>query len=173
MRGVDDSRIARSLIHALGRCKQRRARLTALRTALLMLMLRERRPVTAYELVRLLGRLQHRAVSPMTIYRALDFLVGQGLVAHLARRNAYVACEHIDREPAHLVCVCVNRGVTTECADRTTERRFARAASQIGFMPKPITIEIDGLCRNCLDGTVRPNMRPLRRGSQPVKIRSD
>jgi Fur family zinc uptake transcriptional regulator len=172
MRRVDDSRIARSLIHALERCKQRRARLTALRATLLKLMLRERRPVTAYELVRLLGRVQHRAVSPMTVYRALDFLVGQGLVAHLARRNAYVACEHVERQHAHLVFVCGKCGAAKECADRTTERRFARAASQIGFAPEPITIEIDGLCKNCLDVTARPNMRPQPRRPQPVKVRS-
>jgi len=109
----------------------------------------------------------------MTIYRALDFLVRQGLVAHLARHSAYVACEHVERDHAHLVFVCGNRGVATECADRTTERRFARAANQIGFAPEPITIEIDGLFKICLDGTARPNMRPLPRRSQPVKIRSD
>ena len=174
MRRADDLRIERLLIRALGRCKQRRARLTAQRIALLKLMLRERRPVTAYELLAMLGRLQHRAVSPMTIYRALEFLVRQGLVAHLARRNAYVACEHVERDHAHLVFVCGDCGAATERDDRTTERRVAHAASEIGFVPKPMTIEIDGLCKKCHDIGLQPRVRiPPRRSQSGVKIRSD
>jgi Fur family zinc uptake transcriptional regulator len=137
------------LIRAHGRCDQRGARLTTQRIAILKLLLRQRRPLTAYELVAGLGRVQRRSVSPITIYRALGFLVQQGLVAHLARRNAYVACEHVGRDHAHLVFVCTTCGSATECADRTTERRVAQAASGIGFMPEPITIEIDGICDNC------------------------
>jgi Fur family zinc uptake transcriptional regulator len=149
MRRDDDLRIERMLIRAHGRCKQRDARLTAQRAAILKLLLRRRRPTTAYELRAGLGRLQHRSVSPITIYRALEFLVQQGLVAHLARRNAYVACEHVERDHAHLVFVCTACGAATERADRTTERRVAHAAREIGFVPDPVTIEIDGLCEDC------------------------
>jgi Fur family zinc uptake transcriptional regulator len=149
MRRDDDLSVQRVLVRARRLCKRRGALLTAQRTAILKLLLREQHPLTAYTLRAMLGRLQHRLVSPITIYRALEFLMRQGLVAHLARRNAYVACQHVNHDHAHLVFVCTRCGSSVERTERTIERWVDRAARELGFVAEPITIEIEGLCENC------------------------
>jgi len=149
MRHNDDRRIEDMLERARRWCNQRGAHLTEHRARILKLLMRQRRPLTAYALLSLLEKLRHRTVSPVTIYRALEFLVRQGLVARLARRNAYLACEHVGHAHAHLVFICTGCAMPYECADRTTERRVAEAARQIGFVPSPMTIEIDGLRDDC------------------------
>ena len=56
------------------------------------------KPLGAYDLAELLGP-KGRRLAPITVYRALDFLMEQGLVHRLASQNAYIACpEHPRRQ---------------------------------------------------------------------------
>ncbi|MEI2734956.1 MAG: transcriptional repressor [Rhodoblastus sp.] len=83
------------------------ARLTPGRKAVLDILESARRPIGAYEMIDILAASAGRRPAPTQVYRALDFLVEQGLVHRLASRNAYLACGHGHEasEPvAFLIC---------------------------------------------------------------------
>ena len=72
-------------------CRKRGARLTGTRQRILELVWAGHRPVGAYELLAALGR-DGQPAAPPTVYRALDFLVDQGLVHRIESLNAFVGC---------------------------------------------------------------------------------
>ncbi len=146
------SDIATTLDRAEAACAARGANLTELRRAVLGLILEARQPVGAYAL---LDRLkQSRAgAAPPTVYRALDFLVEQGLVHKVERLNAFVACGAAhDHEghahPAQLL-VCSTCHAVTELDDHAVAHAIAKAASAAGFRPARATVEVEGTCARC------------------------
>ena len=74
-------------------CERRKLRFTALRKQVLELVCMAEQPVGAYHLLDEL-RASGRSAAPPTVYRALDFLLEQGLVHRLATNNTYLACAH-------------------------------------------------------------------------------
>ena len=72
-------------------CKRRGANLTELRRHVLGLVLDAASPTGAYELLDRL-RQTRRGAAPPTIYRALDFLLEQGLIHRVERLSAFVGC---------------------------------------------------------------------------------
>ena len=131
-------------------CAAHGARLTDLRREVLELILAANGPLTAYVLLDQLQ--QSRRAAPPTIYRALDFLLSQGLIHKLERLNAFLAC--VDTDPAphshaaqFLICrICHS---ARELEDRAISHAVVHAAEAIGFHPEHTTIEIEGVCANC------------------------
>ena len=120
------------------------------RRRVLAVLQRARRPVGAYELIDLLVDENGRRPAPISVYRALDFLVEAGCVHRLASRNAFLACGHGHgaHEPvAFLICDACGQ-VTEETSAALAEdvRVMARSA---GFAPRAQIIEIAGRCGNC------------------------
>src|SRR5262245_21314553 len=74
-------------------CTRRCARLTAQRRDVLECVARSHAAVGAYEVIERMADHGPRP-APITVYRALDFLVAHGLVHKIESRNAYVACSH-------------------------------------------------------------------------------
>ena len=68
--------------------------MTALRRRILELLWASGRPTGAYELIEAVTRRDSRPVGPPTVYRALEFLMLQGLVSRIESLNAYVPCVH-------------------------------------------------------------------------------
>ena len=63
-------------------CEQRGRRLTPIRRKVLELLLRHGRSLKAYELLDAMREV-HPGAAPPTVYRALDFLMDEGLVHRL------------------------------------------------------------------------------------------
>src|SRR5580693_3177144 len=74
-------------------CAKRAERLTTLRRQVLEVLAASHKPIGAYEIIDRIARKKTRP-APITIYRALDFLMKQGLVHRIESRNAYLACTH-------------------------------------------------------------------------------
>src|SRR5690606_15353556 len=72
-------------------CEARGSRLTPLRRRVLEILLQQGRSVKAYELLELM-RDDQAGAAPPTVYRALDFLVEEGLAHRLDAINAWSAC---------------------------------------------------------------------------------
>jgi len=108
------------------------------------------RPVGAYEMIDRLADATGKRPAPISVYRALDFLVDNGLVHRLASRNAFLACAHGhgDREPVvFLICdVC---GAVAEATSSSVNRALAAVADSAGFAPRSRMIEIAGRCAKC------------------------
>ena len=82
---------------AMSLCSARGVQLTELRRQILELLWESGRPTGAYELIEALKLRGSRPVGPPTVYRALEFLMSQGLVSKIESRNAYVPCAHLER----------------------------------------------------------------------------
>jgi Fur family transcriptional regulator, zinc uptake regulator len=132
-------------------CGARGSRLTANRRDVLALVLAAEGPITAYALLDRLKQSRSGAVPP-TVYRALDFLMEQGLVHKIERLNAYVGCveapSHAHDHPVQFL-ICRGCGGVTEVEDDGIAAALARAAERSGFSPARATVEVEGTCDAC------------------------
>ena len=116
---------------------------------MLALILDSPRPVGAYELLDRL-REHRRGAAPPTVYRALEFLLDQGLIHRVERLAAFVACpQHDHTSHAAQFLICGNCGTVTELDDAPLQRSLAQAAARHGFSVGKTTIEAEGLCADC------------------------
>ena len=135
---------------AVSLCGERGAHLTKLRRKILELLWESGRPTGAYELVEALKSRDSRPVGPPTVYRALEFLMSQGLVSKIESRNAYVPCAHPERQHACLFFICSKCGASVELEDQRLERLISEDAALIGFRPTRRVIEVEGVCARCI-----------------------
>jgi len=143
--GSFEDRLAR----AEAACARRGARLTDVRRTVLKLILEAQEPIGAYAL---LDRLKHQSGhgKPPTIYRALDFLLAQGLIHRIERLNAFVGC-HEEANHPHPVqfLICGTCGSVTEFEDAAVARAVAAAAGQHDFKVARSIVEVEGQCGPC------------------------
>ena len=135
---------------AVSLCDARGTQLTKLRRQILELLWESGRPAGAYELIEALKLRDSRPVGPPTVYRALEFLMSQGLVAKIESRNAYVPCIHPERQHDCLFFICSNCGASFEMEDARIERLISENATCIGFRPTRRVIEVEGTCTRCI-----------------------
>ena len=130
-------------------CAQRGARLTAIRRLILELLWRRNEPMGAYELIEDWKRTTGRTVGPPTVYRALEFLIAQGLVSKLESRNAFVPCAHPEHHHICVFFICVACGASTELEDPDIEAQLSRDAATLGFRIGRRIVEVQGTCAAC------------------------
>ena len=135
---------------AVSLCGARGAQLTKLRRQILELLWESGRPTGAYELIEALRLRESRPVGPPTVYRALEFLMSQGLVSKIQSRNAYVPCAHPERRHDCLFFICSNCGASVELEDQRLECLISEDAALIGFHPTRRVIEVGGVCESCV-----------------------
>ena len=129
-------------------CGKRKLRFTRLRKQVLELVCRAEQPVGAYHLLDEL-RESGRSAAPPTVYRALDFLLEQGLVHRLATNNTYMACAHPQHPHAAVFLVCSNCGHTQEVHTEGVIDELRQQADQFGFSIRHAAVEVTGLCQHC------------------------
>ena len=74
-------------------CYEKNLQFTPLRRKVFEFLLRDHKPLGAYEILDLL-REEGFASTPPIAYRVLDFLMEQGFVHKIQGLNAFVACSH-------------------------------------------------------------------------------
>ncbi|WP_371347451.1 Fur family transcriptional regulator [Ancylobacter sp. IITR112] len=141
--------VASAIARFEARCARSGARLTPLRRRVLEELADSHTPLGAYELVERLGASGEKP-PPMSVYRALDFLVGEGLAHRIESRNAYLVCgrEH-GPEDVIVFLICEGCGVTAEVASHAIGRDLAWATRAEGFTPRTPVVEIAGTCAKC------------------------
>ncbi len=146
----DHGRCAEDAIrHAENVCRDRGQKFTQIRRQVLQALLASHRPLGAYEVIDDLARSMPRP-APITVYRALDFLMANGLVHRIESRNAYLACAH-DHDAAAAVAflICDRCGSVGEIPAAPVAASLAAAARATGFAPKLSVVEITGTCTHC------------------------
>lgn len=143
-----DACIAETLERAERVCLARGARLTPLRRRVLQLCLQSHRPRGAYDILEDLAAEGHKR-APLTVYRALDFLVGLGLVHRLESRNAYLGCSGPEAGHATQFLVCTRCGAAVEMDDPGLAAAIARSAERLGFAAGRQMVEVEGVCAAC------------------------
>jgi Fur family zinc uptake transcriptional regulator len=88
--------------------------------------------------------------APITVYRALDFLMENGLVHRIESRNAWLACAH-DHDATSMVAflICEHCGSVGEIPAAPVAQSVNAAARASGFAPKMSVVEIAGTCAHC------------------------
>jgi Fur family transcriptional regulator, zinc uptake regulator len=129
-------------------CARRGVRLTPLRRQVLEEIWQSHEAVKAYDLIRQLSSTDH-AVKPPTVYRALDFLLEQGLIHRIESLNGYVGCNRPHKTHQSQLFICRLCGQVSECGDEGVSRALDREAARQGFLPEERIVEVRGLCSRC------------------------
>ena len=129
-------------------CARRGSKLTGQRREILSSVAQSHSAVGAYDIIERMAEHGPRP-APITVYRALDFLLAHGLVHKIESRNAFVACSHShEGQPAALL-ICETCGTVSELdAPEIFERLTEKAKARI-FSPAHTMIEISGTCGAC------------------------
>jgi len=132
-------------------CRERGARLTPQRRQVLAIVAGADRPLGAYEI---LGALRDEVpgAAPPTVYRALDFLVQQGLVHRLETLHAFVGCSHPGQPHVGQSLLDWTCGSVRELEDRAVDRSVQAVAAATGFQAEHPVVEISGRCARCARG---------------------
>jgi Fur family zinc uptake transcriptional regulator len=137
------------MTHAETLCRSRGERLTPIRRQVLETLAAHHRPLGAYEIIDRLSAHAKR-LAPITVYRALDFLVDNGLVHRIESQNAYLACiNNHDAREIVVFLICERCGAVGEAASKSVAESLAAAARSAGFSPRAPVIEITGICTHC------------------------
>jgi len=135
-------------------CAERGERLTPMRARVLEILSDSQQPLGAYDLIEHISRSGDRRPAPITVYRALDFLLGQGLVHRIESRNAFVACDHAHSHADVVVfLLCEKCGAAAEASGDAIGGRLAELAAQAGFSARGQFVEIAGECAACRRAT--------------------
>ncbi len=131
-------------------CTGRGARLTQIRRRVLELVWSSHRPIGAYALLEVLKEKRANAAPP-TIYRALDFLLEQGLIHRIQSQNAFIGCPNPDSEHLHnaMFLICTDCGNTVELEETKIDKLLNSSASTQGFVIESRMVEAAGLCPAC------------------------
>ena len=129
-------------------CAQRGVRLTSLRRRVLEIVWRRHAPAGAYDILGLLNAGGGRVTS-MSVYRALNFLLGQGFIHRLESRNAFVGCPDPARPHNPQFFICRTCDAVAGIDEPAIDGVIARQADRVGFAMDGFVVEVFGICPNC------------------------
>lgn len=142
--------VSDTLAAAEARCAADGLRFTPVRRKVLEILLHEHRALGAYAILDKL-RDDGFGSQPPVAYRALDFLVVNGLAHKIERLNAFIACVHPSHAhtPAFMICrLCDSVAETHSSPARGALGDAARAT---GFKIERTVVEAEGVCPACVD----------------------
>ncbi|MFN3973069.1 MAG: Fur family transcriptional regulator [Gemmobacter sp.] len=137
-----------ALAQAAALIQARGLRLTPVRRRVLEILLEAHRAMGAYDV---LARLASEGFGhqPPVAYRALDFLVEQGLAHRIQRLNAFTACMHPGEVHAPAFLICGTCNIVAEAPAAPVRAALDAAAAALGFRIERSTVEALGLCPAC------------------------
>ena len=145
-----DACVSDTLAAAEARCASDELRFTPVRRKVLEILLQEHRALGAYVI---LDRLREDGFGsqPPVAYRALDFLVLNGLAHKIERLNAFIACAHpsVSHAPAFMICRLCD--AVAETRSSPARGALGDAARATGFRIERTVVEAEGVCPTCAD----------------------
>ncbi len=126
------------------------SRLTPARRRALEALIKANRPLGAYEMIDLMAEADGKRPAPISVYRALAYLLDNGLAHRLESKNAFVVCGHAHgaEEPV-IFLICEDCGEVREATSPGLARELSALASAAGFTPRTRVMEIAGRCERC------------------------
>lgn len=123
-------------------------RLTPVRRRTLEILLESHRALGAYDVLERLAA-EGFGKQPPVAYRALDFLVENGLAHRIRRLNAFAACMHAGQPHAPVFLICRSCDKVAEAPGEAVHDAMDAAAGAAGFTVERLNIEALGLCPAC------------------------
>ena len=136
-------------------CNERGLRLTAIRARVLGLVAQAGRPIKAYDLLEQIRLDNSRegegagAAAPPTVYRALEFLVEQGILHRVEALNGYVVCRHLDCAHPSVILTCRDCGKVDEMAANEGFMALRQLCAGHGFEMDEQQLLLNGRCVQC------------------------
>jgi len=129
-------------------CDNRGVRLTPMRRQVLELIWESHKAIKAYDL---LERITPKAgiTKPVTVYRALNFLMEQGLIHKVESLNAFIGCSFSDHQHQQLLLTCSHCQEVEERPAEGVMEAIDRELEQASFTIYHKAIEIHGICAHC------------------------
>ncbi|MCV6547386.1 MAG: transcriptional repressor [Cohaesibacter sp.] len=161
--------VDRILSHAELLCQQRGVRLTEQRRKVLAVLADSHVPASAYDILDKINR-QGNKLAPVSIYRALEFLTGQGLIHRIESRNGYVACTHAHSshdddvvggcrgDHVTVFLLCDQCGRAGEFHSDALQGLLETIAATQKFRANAPVLEISGLCSQCQNSFAEERM---------------
>ncbi len=134
------------LAHAQALVAERGLRLTPVRQRTLEILLESHHALGAYEVLQRLAA-EGYGNQPPVAYRALEFLVEQGMAHRIRRLNAFTACMNPGTPHALLICRACN--AVAEAPAAPVRVALDAAAAALGFAIERSNIEAVGVCPAC------------------------
>ncbi|MEK1907176.1 MAG: Fur family transcriptional regulator [Pseudomonas sp.] len=141
--------VSSALAEAEQLCAKQGTRLTALRKRVLELVWQSHKPLGAYDILGVLSEEDGRRAAPPTVYRALDFLLENGLVHRIASLNSFIGCIHPGELHQGQFLICKSCHAAIELEQAAISDAIVHSAQQVGFVVESQTVEIVGLCAGC------------------------
>lgn len=138
-----------ALAEAESICERQGLRLTPLRKRVLELVWQSHKPLGAYDILAVLSESDGRRAAPPTVYRALDFLLENGLVHRIASLNAFVGCSHPEHAHQGQFLICRTCHAAIELENAEISSAIVNSAAGVGFAVESQTVEAVGLCSGC------------------------
>jgi len=124
------------------------ANLTDLRRQVLDLVLAHDGVVKAYQILSDLQQARGSAAPP-TVYRALEFLVEQGILHRVEALNGYVVCRHLDCAHPSVILTCRDCGKVDEMAADEGFMTLRQLCAGHGFEMDEQQLLLNGRCVQC------------------------
>lgn len=142
--------VSDTLAAADARCASDGLRFTPVRRKVLEILLQQHRALGAYAI---LDRLKEAGFGsqPPVAYRALDFLVANGLAHKIERLNAFIACVHPNHSHTPAFMICRSCDAVAETHSSPARGALGDAARVTGFRIERTVVEAEGLCPDCVD----------------------
>ncbi|WP_135185881.1 Fur family transcriptional regulator, partial [Pseudomonas syringae] len=129
----DHSHCVHSALEADALCAKQGLRLTTLRRRVLELVWQSHKPLGAYDILAVLSDEDGRRAAPPTVYRALDFLLENGLVHRIASLNAFTGCNHPTHAHQGQFLICRLCHAAIELQHPAISNAVVDAAAGVGF----------------------------------------
>ena len=139
---------AQFLQSAAEHCLKNGANLTDLRRQVLDLVLAHDGVVKAYQILSDLQQARASAAPP-TVYRALEFLVEQGILHRVEALNGYVVCRHLDCAHPSVILTCRDCGKVDEMAADEGFMTLRQLCAGHGFEMDEQQLLLNGRCVQC------------------------
>jgi Fur family zinc uptake transcriptional regulator len=126
-----------------------RLKLTELRMRVFEEIAGSHHAVGAYDVLERLADKGCR-LAPISVYRAIDALLGAGVIHRLESRNAFFACHAAHAAGrGQLVLACERCGRVGEVPAAAAFEAIEAASREASFVPAHIVAEVAGRCRDC------------------------
>lgn len=142
--------VSSALAAAETHCANGGLRFTPVRRKVLEILLQEHRALGAYAILDKL-REDGFGSQPPVAYRALDFLVANGLAHKIERLNAFTACVDPSHSHTPAFMICRLCDAVAETQSSTARGALGEEARATGFRIERTVVEAEGVCPACVD----------------------
>lgn len=129
-------------------CARNKLQFTKLRKSVFTIIWQSHNPLKAYDILQQLQK-NDAAAKPITVYRALDFLLNNHMIHKLESENTFFGCTHPGKTHNCYFLICKKCHIVQEGCKNDILKDIYNHINQDNFKIEYVTLEIQGICQNC------------------------